>query len=153
MATLWADIVNRAAGGPTTQELQLLESHLELTNLGDKIAEDPHAAATKAGAHSNASKWPYDSATMRLDQNICDKTRMTDERGLYFQRIWNYAKQLSQLSGRNRAKRIKHKDLINKDHFFKQDLADVKRPMAPRRNDIGSTVYTYCFSFAMFFVK
>jgi hypothetical protein len=77
---------------------------------------------------------------------------MADECGLDFQHIWNNVKQLLQFSGRNRAKAIKYKDFINKVYFFKPDLADVKRPMAPRRNDNGSTVYTYCFSFTMFFL-
>jgi hypothetical protein len=40
-ATLWAAIVNRAAGGAITEELQFLESQWELISLDDKIAEGP----------------------------------------------------------------------------------------------------------------
>ena len=67
------DLQRVADGGSASAALMAQRASFAAMLMDDGIAESPHAIAAKVGAHAHSSRWPFDSSTMRLADNIKDK--------------------------------------------------------------------------------
>eukprot|EP00959_Pyramimonas_sp_CCMP1952_P210179 4398161-Pyramimonas_sp.AAC.1 len=55
----------------------------------DHVAEGPHAAAKRILSNGRSTRFPFVSATLRLNQNLRDKDGLLRETGATMQHIWN----------------------------------------------------------------
>ena len=84
-------IAAKARGEPMSPQLRQLRDTVGAMPMDDKVAEGPHARASDIGRRANASKWPWQAASMRLEQNIRDHKDYFNELGFDFQDTWNRA--------------------------------------------------------------
>lgn len=118
-------IHSRAGGGEVTQALIDLRDEFANGSFHDQIAEMPHAKASKIGGHSNASKWPFDSSSCRLVQNLDDKEWMVQAANVDFQAEWNDVKKVLQMNTERsgRPVKAKWKDVVEAVYFFRPDMS------------------------------
>ena len=118
-------IYDRAKGGQLTECLLCLRDYFQSISFADQNAERPHAQLTHIGSHTNASKFPFDSATMRLNQNCIDKVLFTEHLKCDWQKYWNGVKQVVQFGGRNRPVKMRWRKVVEMVYFFRPDLKEV----------------------------
>ena len=111
-------------GDALPPEVQAVRDAVADILLMDSVAEGPHAAATKIGAASRASTWPWIASSMRLKQNISEVEQWRGNGTLDVQALWNVWSSIIQKVPHRagRAKRCTRESVLRGVYFVEESL-------------------------------
>ena len=118
--------------------------------LDDSVGESPHAKAKAIAQRAAGCDFPWVSATMRVRQNIADiRTIAPTLESFDLQEIWDRSSSVIQDSRHlNRAKRIKHEELVKKVYMLHDFGLAGPRPVVVAGLRETADHWCTCFLFA-----